>query len=699
MKMMIRAAISVSLAIAMAVPAWAACPSPVYEEMLPAVAAGHQVSDFAFGDLGNDGDLDLVTVSTATEDFGVNVHINDEGFLPPFAVAGDQPSNVALADMNNDGRLDIVIIEQRTDEGCNAFGSCASLQVLFADEEGGFAPAGDHRVLSFVKSVRRIIPADFDKNGHMDVLIASVMFAGFDPQLGLFWGGPSGTGLNGTVQPLGTDAAAVGDVAVGDFNNDTFLDIAAAVGKTDSTASSRVLVWRNHKGETGPFHFHAITASGVVHSHDANLRLVTGHFNKDTNLDVAVAMETAKFPNMPPDVNMSGAHLLLGNGTGGGTSALTHGSAWATGPSRYVDLTPGDFDEDNDLDLTLVGTNRVFFSNSGTGALSTVQSPPRLGPGSRIFGFDFDEDGRYDLAFAQGSDVHILLNSCEQRFVSMSLAASPSPSTFGGNVTFTASLTPKPNAPTPSGTVWFAADGNILGSASVNGAGNASITVNDLSIGSHEVTASYSSDNGFTGESSTITHTVNRPPFGAPLNVTATGFAGPNAVVIRWVSTADVSTHEILRRDDAGQWQVVGSTANEQFTDSAVDPTRAYVYTVRSVHATNGTRSANGNLDVATTMNPVRPADKIIRAADTTDVRSLAQSLRRAAGLSPFTFTDATLTGVPVKAVHLTQLRTAIAQARAALGLPAIAYTQPTITPKVTKVKFNDLQELRASFQ
>lgn len=699
--MMIRTALSVSLA-AMALPAWAACPSPAFQEMLPVIAAGHEVSDFAFGDIGNDGDLDLVTVDASINNFGVNVHINDgDGFLAPFTVAGDQPSKVTLADMNADGRLDIVIIEQRTDEGCPIFGSCASLQVLFADENGGFAPDGDHRVLSSVESVRRILTADFDKNGHMDVLIGSVMFEEEDPRIHIAWGGPSGTGLNGTTQGLGTHAP-VGDVAIGDFNNDTFLDIAAAVGKTESSESSRVWIWRNQSIEDpdNPFTFSPITGSGSVLSHDANLRLVTGHFNNDSNLDVAVAMETAQFPNMPDNVNMSGAHVLLGNGTGAGSNALTHGGAWATGPSRYVDLAPGDVDEDKDVDLTLVGTNRVFFFNSGTGDVSTDHVPAVLGPSSRVFGFDFDNDARDDLAYAEADNVHILLNTCTSRYVAVTLSSASHTSTFGDQVKFTATLAFKPGAPVPTGSVTLMEGETVLGSGGVNGSGVANIFVNGLSIGSHTLTAHYNGEAAeYDGaDSNDLLHTIRRPPFGAPLNVVATGNAAANEITIRWISTADVSTHHILRRDDTGQWFMVGSTPMEQFNDPNVDPSRAYVYTVRSVHATNGSFSPNGNLDLATTMNPLRPSDRIIRAVDTTDVRSLAQSLRRAAGLAVFPFTDATLLGLPVKAVHLTQLRTAIAEARAALGLPSVAFSQPVITPKVTKVLFNDLQELRTSF-
>jgi hypothetical protein len=54
--------------------------------------------------------------------------------------------------------------------------------------------------------------------------------------------------------------------------------------------------------------------------------------------------------------------------------------------------------------------------------------------------------------------------------------------------------------------------------------------------------------------------------------------------------------------------------------------------------------------------------------------------MRAAAGLAPQSFTDPSLTGVAIKAAHVTQLRTALDAARTTIGLPALSYTDSTIT-------------------
>ena len=86
-----------------------------------------------------------------------------------------------------------------------------------------------------------------------------------------------------------------------------------------------------------------------------------------------------------------------------------------------------------------------------------------------------------------------------------------------------------------------------------------------------------------------------------------------------------------------------------------------------------------------------------IRAADILEIRAATQELRSAAGLSSFTFTDASLAGVTLRAVHLTELRTAIGEALAILGLGAPAYTDPTIDPGVTSMKAVHINELRSA--
>src|SRR5204863_209760 len=77
---------------------------------------------------------------------------------------------------------------------------------------------------------------------------------------------------------------------------------------------------------------------------------------------------------------------------------------------------------------------------------------------------------------------------------STSLASAPNPSTFGDNVTLTASVTVNPpGAGSPGGSVEFFDGASSLGTSPVS-AGSAVLNTSALSAGAHSLTAVYSGD-------------------------------------------------------------------------------------------------------------------------------------------------------------------------------------------------------------
>jgi hypothetical protein len=86
------------------------------------------------------------------------------------------------------------------------------------------------------------------------------------------------------------------------------------------------------------------------------------------------------------------------------------------------------------------------------------------------------------------------------------IESSADPSTFGGDVTLTAVVTPTAAAPgAPTGTVTFSEAGNVLGTVpvgSVGGRRQASLTLAGLGAGAHQVTATYSGDADYASSAS-----------------------------------------------------------------------------------------------------------------------------------------------------------------------------------------------------
>ena len=138
-------------------------------------------------------------------------------------------------------------------------------------------------------------------------------------------------------------------------------------------------------------------------------------------------------------------------------------------------------------------------------------------------------------------------------------AAPASPTVFGQGVTFTASVVADPSsAGTPTGSVQFTDNGVDLGGAQTLSGGTTSVVSSGLSVGAHDIVASYVSDNptflSSSGDlnqqvnmASTVTGlTSNADPsiFGQPITLTATvgalapGAGGPTGTV----SFADGST-------------------------------------------------------------------------------------------------------------------------------------------------------------
>jgi hypothetical protein len=93
------------------------------------------------------------------------------------------------------------------------------------------------------------------------------------------------------------------------------------------------------------------------------------------------------------------------------------------------------------------------------------------------------------------------------------VASSVNPSVFGQSVTFSTTVTVvAPGAGTPTGTVTFFDGATNIGSSSVNGSGQASISVSNLAVGNHSITASYGGDGSFNGSTSALAliQTVNK---------------------------------------------------------------------------------------------------------------------------------------------------------------------------------------------
>jgi hypothetical protein len=94
------------------------------------------------------------------------------------------------------------------------------------------------------------------------------------------------------------------------------------------------------------------------------------------------------------------------------------------------------------------------------------------------------------------------IGAYEYRGTSTALTTSLNPSVFGQTVTFTATVT-KGEPGTPTGTVTFYNGTSVLGVSTVNSSAQATLTVDTLAAGTHNITAIYTGDTNFAGSTTT----------------------------------------------------------------------------------------------------------------------------------------------------------------------------------------------------
>jgi hypothetical protein len=182
--------------------------------------------------------------------------------------------------------------------------------------------------------------------------------------------------------------------------------------------------------------------------------------------------------------------------------------------------------------------------------------------------------------------------------------------------------------------------------------------------------------------------------FPAPANLAAVA-TDATTVSITWSAVPGATRYEVARLSSnlPQLWTVIGIVSSTSQADVGAAE-KTYLYRVRAGDAT--TFSGLSSIDAVTMMNPDSDtvvAGSIIKSVDLTNLRTRVNGARSIAGLSIPSYTDPTPT--LVSAIHITELRTRLTQARTALGLSTPAFTDASLTGiPVKAVHFNELLDL-----
>ena len=328
---------------------------------------GTYLNDVAFGDVNNDGQLDLVgahsnsggIVVWAGDGAGNWSNANMNNGLP----ATGNYARVALGDVNRDGKLDIVAT------GASNNG----IHVYLGDGAGTWTESSSN--LPATGTFAGVAVADKDGDGQLDIFAASAAGAGIKVYLNDLprWAAT-------TVVP--TTTGSYGELAVGYIDRDGYLDLVAA--NTGST--SGIYAWRgNYDGSW-------TTSSTGLPTTGGYRGVAVGDINNDGKSDIVASGYAAN----------SGIQALLGDGYG----------SWSvtdpiTSTGSFGQLALGDLNNDGRLDLAANAWSangpygaRVWLG--GSGGWTAGPSPQTTGSLYSVALGDLDNDGLLDVAAGDG---------------------------------------------------------------------------------------------------------------------------------------------------------------------------------------------------------------------------------------------------------------------------------------------------------
>jgi len=266
------------------------------------------------------------------------------GFLPTATVAGD---------FNGDGKMDIAVLNSAKVVGSD---NTSTLLVLLGNGANAFVPYSEiPRDLSGMKGAAMVV-GDFNRDGKLDLAIVHQQASASNLTQGaitILLGNGDGSFTEAAGSPYLTGNTST-SVAIGDFNNDGFTDLAVGA-QADATHSITVLLGNG----AGGFNSSSVAVTGQVQG------LTAADFDGDGNVDLAA-------------VNVTGNTdlILFGNGAGGFVSPFSLPATATSGAAGYA--VAADLTGDGLTDLVSTGgfsQQLNFFAGSKAPTTTTLTSP------------------------------------------------------------------------------------------------------------------------------------------------------------------------------------------------------------------------------------------------------------------------------------------------------------------------------------
>lgn len=444
------------------------------------------VSVVTVGDFNNDGKLDLAVIEdpgTGSNKVAILLGNGDGTFAVSSTISLSSSGSIttaeATADFNGDGNLDLAVADYNTN----------TVTILLGAGNGSFTASSSPATGS---GTLQAVAADFNRDGKIDLATVN------SSTISILLGNGDGTFTAGAALSYTGTSNATNLIAVGDFDGDGLIDL-AALAQFGVYPSEYLAITVFRGNGDGTFAAGTSFATDTSAGGTESAAIGAGDFNSDGKTDLAY-------------YDAQGVAEYLSNGDGTFTKAGEVIDANPTYPN-WNSLVVGDFNGDGLSDVVTVDSDARTATAQLTSrtATATASLANVVIPGSGSHNVEAVYEG--DSAFA-GSTSSVIALTASPVATQLTLSSSASTVTYGNQITLTAKQNPYAygSLTTNGGTITFLSNGTSIGTGTLS-SGVATLNVNSLAVGTDSITATYPASTYFgTATASAVSVTVNPVP-------------------------------------------------------------------------------------------------------------------------------------------------------------------------------------------